>query len=228
MVSSHLYLARYLSTFATMRNMIYLLFLVSLAKAFPSDPFSFGIAKSLPPFGIPVVDPEVEKEIEIEEIAKKLSLDKSWPFIEKDIIFDKGIDLGIGIGKELEFEKEFDLSKIAELEKTVSIEKSFPWWLYEKYFGINKKLSFEQALAIELYKKYGHYGLWVARELYRRFLIAQKLGLIGKEIKFQEAIGLGLFKGIGLEKIFESVNKAIGAEKTSLEFEKAFGILKSF
>ncbi|GFU54539.1 uncharacterized protein NPIL_416991 [Nephila pilipes] len=204
MVPSHLYLARYLSTSLTMRNMICLLILISLAKGLSADPFSFGIAKSLPPFGIPVVDPEVEKEIEIEEIAKKLSLDKSWPFVEKDIIFDKGIDLGIGIGKELEFEKEFDLSKIAELEKTASIEKSFPWWLYEKYFGVAKKLTFEQALAFELYKKYGYYGIWVVRELHRRFQIAKRLGLIGKDIEFQEAISLGLFKGIGLEKIFES------------------------
>ncbi|GIY26012.1 uncharacterized protein CDAR_439761 [Caerostris darwini] len=187
-----------------------------LASGFSSDPFSIG--KYYPPFGIPSATPEAEKEIEIEEIAKKLSMDKSWPFVEKDIIFDKGVDLGIGLGKELEFEKEFDLSKIAGfekekefdlskfigLEKSISIEKTFPWWMYEKYFGTEKKkLTFEQALYIELYKRYGFYGLWVARELHRRFLIAQKLGLIGKEVAFQEAISLGLFKGIGLEKILK-------------------------
>ncbi|KAF8764692.1 uncharacterized protein LOC129980903 [Argiope bruennichi] len=208
--------------------MIHLLFLISLAEGLSADPYSFGFSKFLPPFGIPAVEPEVEKEIEIKEIARKLAMDKSWPFIEKEITFDKGVDFGIGLGKELEFEKEFDLSKIAGFEKSLSVEKAFPWSLYEKYFGLGKKLTFEQALFLELYKRYGYYGLWVAYELRRRFLIAKELGLIGKEIEFQEAITLGLFKGIGLEKVFEAVNKAIGAEKTSIEFEKSFGIFKKF
>ncbi|KAG8182509.1 hypothetical protein JTE90_020424 [Oedothorax gibbosus] len=231
--------------------MIILLTLITATSAYPPDLSYFRTGKTLPPYGIPVVSPPAEKEVEIEEIIKKLSLDKSWPFdkeieLEKESGYGKELEygkelgygkeleygklLGLGkfglgeleSGKELEFSKELaSLSKIAGFEKTLGLEKSyfqrsnpFPWALYEKYFGLSRRLTFEQAMLFELYKQYGYYGLWVAKELKRRFSIAKELGLIGREIAFQEAISLGLFRGIGLEKIFEAVNRAIGAEKT--------------
>ena len=122
------------------------------------------------------------------------------------------------------------------LEKSIGWERSMwlPWSLWEKYFGVaKKKMTFQQALAYELFKKYGYFGIWVARELERRFNIAKELGLIGQEIAFQEAITLGLFKGIGLDKIFEAALKAAGVEKaaaskeaTRESLEKVFGTWK--
>ncbi|XP_035228593.1 uncharacterized protein LOC118200741 isoform X2 [Stegodyphus dumicola] len=209
-------------------NLIGFLGLLSVASLALADPFAFGFANVLPPYGIPVVSPELEKELGIEKsIGKEIAFEKSWPWLEKDFAFDKGVGVGIGIGKEFEFEKGFGLGveKGIGIEKAFEFEKAFPWLLYEKYFGIGKKITFEQALAYELYKLYGWYGLWVAKELERRFMIAKELGLIGREIEFQEAISLGLFKGIGLDKVFESARKAIGAEKT-FEIAKEFSFEK--
>ncbi|GIZ04273.1 uncharacterized protein CEXT_223411 [Caerostris extrusa] len=215
-----------------------------VASGFTSDPFSIG--KYYPPFGIPSATPEAEKEIEIEEIAKKLSMDKSWPFVEKDIIFDKGIDLGIGLGKELEFEKEFDLSKIAGLEKekefdlskfiglekSISIEKTFPWWMYEKYFGTEKeeadfRTSFVHRALQEVWVLWTVGRSGVAQTIPHR----PKAGSYWQRSCFPRSHLFGLFKGIGLEKIFEAVNEAIGAEKkktTAIEFENAFALFKKF
>ncbi|XP_042907073.1 uncharacterized protein [Parasteatoda tepidariorum] len=202
--------------------MIFLLSVLASASSLAASfsPLDFSSLESVPPFSFPLLESEA-KEVDIEKVAKALELDKSWPFAEKDISFEKGFDFSVG---KTELEKEF--SKIG-LEKSVGWEKSpYPWYLYEKIFGLGKKISFEQALLYELYRLYGYYGLFVARELQRRFQIAKELGLVGKEIAFQEAISLGLFKGIGLEKIFESVRKIIGAEEKTFDFEKGFGIFK--
>ncbi|XP_054711331.1 uncharacterized protein LOC129220921 [Uloborus diversus] len=222
------------------QNKVSLLLLLATAGYTLAIPFEFELEKSIPPFGIgvPPLPEAIAKETDLEkglEIAKKLSFDKSWPWLEKEFAFDKGVDVGIGLGREFEFEKGVGLG----VEKGVGlgigiekawVEKTFPWWLlHEKYFGVEKKLTFEQALAFELYKKYGYYGLWIARELERRFKIAKELGLIGREVAFQEGISLGLFKGIGLEKIFEASLKAIGVEvEKKTEFDKVFGFFKPF
>lgn len=203
------------------------------------DPFGFGIGK-IPPYGIPPMT-EVDKE-EIEKIEKTLegkevSFEKAFPWLEKESAIDNGIAAELDLDKELELDKLFGIG----FEKGIATEKSFwyppyPWALWEKYFGTaKKKMSFQQALALELFKKYGYYGLWVAKELERRFTIAKQLGLIGEAIAFQEAINLGLFKGIGLDKIFEASLKAAGVQKAAAEaeasresLEKVFGFLKKF
>lgn len=202
------------------------------------DPFGFGIGK-IPPYGIgipPLEEAEKEEvEKEAKELAKELSFDKIFPWLEKEFEFDNGVAAGLDFEKELELEKIFGTG----FEKGIGMERSFgwekamwlPWSYWEKYLGIGKKkLTFQQALTIELFKKYGYFGIWVARELERRFTIAKKLGLIGEEIAFQEAITLGLFKGIGLDKIFEEALKAAGVEKaaaskeaTRESLEKIFG-----
>lgn len=205
------------------------------------DPLGFGIGQ-IPPYGIgipPLEEAEKEEvEKEAKELAKELSFDKIFPWLEKEFEFDNGVAAGMDLEKELELDKIFGMG----FDKGIGLERSFgwekamylPWSYWEKYFGIGKKkLTFQQALAIELFKKYSYFGIWVARELERRFSIAKKLGLIGEEIVFEEAIKLGLFKGIGLDKIFEEALKAAGVEKaaaskeaTRESLEKVFGVWK--
>lgn len=219
---------------------ISLVFLCALGAVCGATFPGFGITEKIPPYGIPIVPPEEEADEKADlekglEIAEKLAIDKTWPWIEKEFSFDKGLNFDMELGKEMEFEKSlgFGVGKSFGFQKA----KFFPWALWEKYFGLpkqKKKITFEVALAYELYKAYGWYGLWIAKELERRFAIAKELGLIGEEVAFQEAINLGLFKGIGLDEVFTKALKAVGVEKAAetaakeTSFDKILEMWKKF